>query len=108
MGLNHLKSIDDLDTRREVWECFCKLPPHERTAYLYWCCDTLNQGVMRSGNGVAYTISNETGECMESYLDFFALVAQYNLDVNLALAELEKRASKLSKPVQLYVPSGVG
>ncbi len=102
MSFNKLKSVDDLDTRREVWECFCKLSPFERTAFLYWCCDTLNKKLMGAGSGVVYQISNETGECMESYLDFFTLIAQYGLDPAIALTELESRASKLSKAVEIY------
>jgi ribosomal protein L37AE/L43A len=102
MGFNSLKSVDDLDTRREVWECFCKLPPLERTAFLLWCCDTLNRKLMGAGSGVFYEISNETGECMESYLDFFTLIGQYGLDSAKALAELESRASKFSRAVEIY------
>lgn len=94
-----LSSVDDIDTRRETLICFQILPPIERCAFLYWCCDQIGStGKTVSGEDVIVTITNETGEATETYLDFWQMVSQYGLDVQRALAELERRASQFTKP----------
>lgn len=94
-----LASVDDQDTRREVAYLFSILPPVERVAFLYKACDMLGPiGMSPKGEGVFLTITNETGDYRESVLDFWAMVSQYGLDVQRALAELERRASQFTKP----------
>ena len=112
MPLESLKPIDNIDDRREALYLLQKLTPTERVAFLYWCCDNsaTNQGVIRSGGGAYVTITNETGDPMESYLDFCSLVARHGLDGPAALAELERRISgkkkKARSDASLSVRSG--
>jgi len=98
MPLESLKPIDNIDDRREALYLLQRLPPEERVAWLYWCCDqtTTNRLVVTQGNGSYVTIDNETGDPMESYLDFCSLVARHGLDAQAALAELERRVSEIS------------
>ena len=89
--------LDTIDDRRETLYLFQQLPPVERVAFLYWCCDTL--GVVKVGaTDVRVTLTNETGEAMESYLDFWSMVSQYELDAPKALAELERRVKQFTRP----------
>lgn len=104
MGLEKLKPIDNIDDRREALYLLQKLKPVERVAFLYWCCDNCetNRQVVREGHGVSVTITNETGDPMESYLDFCTLVARHGLHGSRSLAELERRVAKV-KP-KMWVP----
>lgn len=104
MGLEKLKPIDNIDDRREALYLLQKLVPVERVAFLYWCCDhcETNRQVVREGHGVSVTITNETGDPMESYLDFCTLVARHGLNGAEALAELERRVAREGK--KLWTP----
>ncbi len=97
-----LASVDDIDTRRESLICFQILPPAERVAFLYAICDMVGPiGQTPKGENIHVTITNETGEATESYLDMWQMISQYGLDVQRALTELERRASQFTKPLSL-------
>ncbi len=99
MGIQILQKIDDICTRREIRRCMDELPPVERVAFLYWCCDTVGPiEKTLAGDDVLLTITNETGEPNESYLDLMQIVAQFGLDPKICLAELERRARQISRP----------
>lgn len=108
MPVSQLKKLDDVDTRREVFILLGKLMPTERTAFLYHCCDRIGiLGVdQNSGKPLAVTITCESGDITESYLDFWGLVASYGLDAKAALEELERRVSVLTSQIgskRIYV-----
>lgn len=109
MPVSQLQKLNDVDTRREVFILLGKLTPTERTAFLYHCCDRI--GILGvdpdSGKPLAVTITCESGDVTESYLDFWGLVASYGLDAKSALEELERRVSALTGQAgskRIYVP----
>lgn len=88
-----LATIDTLDDRREAFYCLTLLPPIERVAFLLWMCDQIPPvGTTLTGENVLVTVTNNSGEAMEAFLDMFAIASQYGLPVQAALAELERRA----------------
>lgn len=103
VGIGSLKEIDDLDTRREVLVLLYKLTPEERCAFLRWAANTANEKIMLAHNPpwVLVTLSNNTGEAMETLYDLCLMHSQYGLPWQVVLAELERWTAKLRK---LWLP----
>lgn len=99
-----LSQIDNTDDRREIRRCLELLPPIERVAFLYAACDMIGPiGISPKGEGVFLTITNETGDPSESFLDLMQMVSQYGLNIKLCLIELERRARQFSRPAGIEI-----
>ena len=96
MPASPLSLIDDVDTRREMLILLQKLDPAARVAWLYWCMDATNDGIMlrHSPPWVLVTITNATGDPMETFLDFCMMVSGHGMDPKRGLVELEKRGAR--------------
>lgn len=99
MASSILGQIETIDDRREIAYCLSVLPSVERVAFLYSCCDRVGPvGFTLKGEGVGLTLTNETGDYMESYLDLMQMISQFGLDVKACLADLERRVKEYTSP----------
>jgi hypothetical protein len=95
-GIQSLKEIDDIDTRREISILLNKLTQDERVEFLQWCCRQANDRIMVLNNPpwVMVNITNNTGEANETLLDLAILHAQFGFPLQFVLTELERRTAK--------------
>jgi hypothetical protein len=85
----------DFGDRREVWQLLQRLEPHQRTAWLTWCC-SLATGDIR--------VVSSTGLSREVYWDWIWLCYQCGVSTNATRAELENRVRELSN-VKFLIPT---
>lgn len=105
LGIQSLRMIDDIDTRREIYHCLTKLSEFERIAFLYWCGRASHQMILATSEPPwhLFEIRNLTGNVDETIADFYAMVANFGLPISLCLRQLEKMAS--AKPA-IILPGG--
>jgi len=99
IGIQSLKAIDDIDTRREILHCLSKLSEFERTAFLYWCGQASHQHILATSAPPwhLFEIRNATGDLYETFSDFCAMVVNFGLPISICLKQLEKMAA--AKPL---------
>ena len=95
IGIQSLKTIDDVDTRREIRHCLSKLSEFERIAFLYWCGRASHQMILATSEPPwhLFEIRNLTGSLDETIADFYAMIANFGLPISLCLRQLEKMAA---------------
>lgn len=99
--MNPLRSIDNLDDRREVWRLLARLGPMARYGFLGWACNEVPkpdgfkprpswdrmrarvEASVRRDPAADLTLTNEI------YTDLVHLVLQYGLDPVATVVELE-------------------
>lgn len=93
--------LDTKDDRREIWHLLHRLPPHDRIAFIAWCCDRVKNrkhnprpDVAKIRDRIRASVHGDdvadewvTNEC---YADFWMLCVQYGLDSAVAGVQLEK------------------
>jgi hypothetical protein len=96
IGIQGLKDIDDLDTRREIIICFEKLSEFERISFLHWCCRVSHQHKIATSSPPwnLVVITNPSGDVFETFRDFCGIIVNYGLPLRICLAKLEQLASK--------------
>lgn len=91
---------DNLDDRREIHTLLAKLSPQNRKRWLGWCCRQATLGKSRFRPGVA---RKTEGHAIEIFFDFWLLVSQFEVDVDVCVAKLAELA-KVPKDVRLVCP----
>lgn len=98
-GLNALKPVDDLDTRREIMFLLQHMTAIERIEFLHWAAQRSN--FKRNWQGPQVYIQDTTdGRVEETYFDLMGLAVHYGLTWPEILSELEAVARRklLARP----------
>lgn len=90
---------DNLGDRREVYQLLKRLPPRRRVEWLAWCCQQTYLPCSKIRPRVA---QRTTGRSVEVFMDFWALVAQYDLDPEKAVNRLAEMVRRPTRTAPIY------
>ncbi len=79
-----------LDDRRELWKMLDRLQPHQRVAFLRWCC-----GQTKGPGEIAAGVTTHSGLTGEAYADLLMLEVVYHLDLEMAGCKLARMLKRL-------------
>ena len=83
--------LDTRDDRKEILQSLQRLSPADRLRWLSWCCSKAH---LNGSQNRPMVTPLSRGDAMEVFLDFFGIVADYEIEVEAAARDLERRARK--------------